>query len=142
MMLALGHSYAVARDPRAAALLEEGLERRSIASEGSGGVEDAHVMDSAGALDSFSQCQLALVDSYQDQAVRSRERFRDAIVRVRKTGSISTESSNWITFGLASVVLGDWEVAIEAAQEARRIAEHVRAHYHLDTSDGQNRLCR
>lgn len=136
MMLGLGHSYAVARDSRAVAALEEGLALRSAASEGGEGVDDAHVLDAAGALDSFSQCQLALTASYQDGAANARQGFRDAIVRVRKTGVVSTESSNWITFGLASVVLGDWETAIEASHEARRIAEHVGAGYHLDTSDG------
>ena len=137
MMLALGHSYAVARDPRALESLEGGLAlRRPAHEEEDAGVDDVHVMDSAGALDSFSQCQVALLQAYAGDWERARPGFGAAIDRVRKTGSLSTESSNWITFGLACIVAGDWETAIECARQARQIAEHVRAHYHLDTADG------
>jgi tetratricopeptide (TPR) repeat protein len=75
------------------------------------------------------------VIGFAGDAKASISRFRGAIERARKIGALSVESSDWITFGLTCLVIAEWQTAIEAAHEARRIAEHMRSRYHLDTSD-------
>ena len=136
MTTALGHSYASARDLRALETLREALRLRGLEAN----TNKSHTNDDAltmrDPLDTYTVGNIAAIAAFSGDRNTCVHLFDRAISRVQEMGSLSTESSVWVTYGLSSILLGDWPKAAHAAQSTRAISEHMRSPYHLDFSYG------
>jgi hypothetical protein len=127
MRMHLGYCLVSQRKPDALVILEDGIERRQRAAR----IFEHRLNDS----DGYGFALLGLARADLGDFAGADELISRGLEIVRAVGRRPAESSILITRSVAELFRSNWDGVLAAAAQARDIAVHLRAPYHLAFSD-------